>query len=294
MLRRVLDGSTYAEVAAAFGVTRTAVEKRVKQLARRLSRDVGVPGLSEAGTVHVSRLRGLRAALLDALDRLGEKRAVPAALDVALSGDDVARAAARVRARSALPARDLALFYVLFATGARPLEIARLCVADYLARDGSVRRVSQLPGAASVNGRTRPLFFASRHLDAALDRYLAERRERGQGVAPDEAYRGLDPSSRLFLTNLGTAFEIRVYGPPGQQRFLCRPMIETYRTIFRHAELAGMSPLTVRRIVADRLYERGADEDQIGLILGIGRRRAVRDMYPRRRPPLERIVEDLV
>ena len=45
---------------------------------------------------------------------------------------------------------------MLFSTGARPLEIARLEVRDYLAEDGSVREESLLPAKAAVNGKARP------------------------------------------------------------------------------------------------------------------------------------------
>jgi conjugal transfer mating pair stabilization protein TraG len=52
--------------------------------------------------------------------------------------------------------------------------------------------------------------------------------------------------------------------------------------------------LDVRHTVADRLYARGADEMQVGLLLGISERAAVREMFPRRLPTLEQLTRDLV
>ena len=116
---------------------------------------------------------------------------------------------------------------MLFATGAWPLEIARIEVRDYLHPDGSVRRESELRAEAAITGRPRPLFFASSKLDDALNAYLRVRLESRQGLGFASASRGLDPESRLFLTATGCGFEITPYGEPGQHRFLCRPILET-------------------------------------------------------------------
>ena len=45
MLRAVVGGETYEAVAARFGVSRTAVERRIKSVAVQLTQVVGVDGL---------------------------------------------------------------------------------------------------------------------------------------------------------------------------------------------------------------------------------------------------------
>jgi integrase len=199
-----------------------------------------------------------------------------------------------VRARSAQPLEDLALYYLLFATGARPLEIARLLVRDYLAADGSVRRASELRAEAAITGRARPLYFRSARLDEALDGYLAHRMQQPQGSTAEGPYRGLDPLRPLFLSPSGRGFEITPYGRDGQKRFRCRAIQETYRKLWRYAEFKHLTTLTVRHTVADRLYARGADEAQVGLLLGISERNAVREMFPRRLLSLNQLTDDLV
>ena len=42
------------------------------------------------------------------------------------------------------------------------------------------------------------------------------------------------------------------------------------------------------------MYERGADEDQVGIILGISDRSAVRDLLPRPKPSLAELLDELV
>lgn len=297
MLRAVLSGHTYDEVAQRHGITRTGVERRIKALAVRVARRVAIPGLNEDGAAFVRRLRARREALLEALESLAddELMATPEPHTVRiLSDEEIAAGARRVEARSPHPQEDLALYYLLLATGARPLEIARIQVFDYLASTGAVRTSSVMRAEVAITGRGRPLHFRSSHLNTALDGYLAMRVRRGQGVGSAELYRGLDPSSRLFLSPFGQGFEILAYGAEGQRRFRCRAIQETYRKIWRYADFKHFTTLVARHTVADRLYARGADEAQVGLLLGISERAAVREMFPRRLPTLDQLTEDLV
>ena len=294
MLKSVIGGRTYDAVAADFGITRTAVERRVKGIAARLSVEVGVPGLNEGGAAFVRRLRRERDAILAALNRFDPQPSSSTHPPRVVSPAEIGQAVHRIRGRSAQPERDVALFYMLFATGARPLEIARIEVRDYLHADGSMRRESELRAEATITGKPRPLYFASSKLDEALTAYLRMRLDCRQGLGPTSAFRGLDPDSRLFLTATGSAFQITPYGEPGQRRFLCRPILETYRKLFRYADVEGATALSVRHTVVARLYERGADEEQVGLVLGISDRSAVRDLFPRARPSMGQLVDDLV
>jgi integrase len=295
MLRHVLDGKTYDAVASDFGITRTAVERRIKALASRLCRDAGALGGNVGATAFVSRLRAARLSLLQALDNHRATATLSSRTDRVVSEEEVAAGALRIRGRSPEPWRDVALFYLLFATGARPLEVARLSVGDYLTPGGAVRRESELPARASTTGRARPLYFASARLDEALGHYLRQRLERGHGVGNClDRYRGLDPDSRLFLTPTGEPFRISHANDHVGRRSLCRPMLEVYRKLFRYAALEHSTPLSARRTLAARLIARGADEEQVGLILGIRERRAVRALLQSTRRDLPSLVADLV
>lgn len=300
LLRAVLDGRTYDAAASEFGLSRTAVERRIKSLAWRLFREVGVGGMNEGSVGFVQRLRTHRDDVVAALEQFERARLEGRVLHPAphlsdiehvFSDNEIADAARRIRARSPRPWRDLALFYLLLATGARPTEVAGLRVGDYLAPDGAVRHVSEMPAEASFNGRARPLYFASSRLIESLDRYLEERIRRGQGTLDSSRYRGLDSASRLFLTYSGEAF--RVTHAEGSKPS-CRPIHDSYRKLFRMAELDGSTPSSMRRTVVARLYRRGADEEQVGLVLGISDRGAVRELFPRVKREIVELVEELV
>ena len=168
MLKAVIDGATYETVAAQFGVTRTAVERRIKSLAIHLSKAGSIKGLNEQGAAFVRRLRQHRDAILAALAGFEPPAPFGPRETRVVSGEEVAQAALRIKSRSQRPWHDLSLFYLLFATGARPLEIARLEVRDYLYTIGDVRRESALRAEAAITGKARPLYFHCTRLDQAL------------------------------------------------------------------------------------------------------------------------------
>jgi len=146
----------------------------------------------------------------------------------------------------------------------------------------------------AINQKARPLFFTSRKAKDAIDACLAERVRRGFGTSEHAEYRGLDPQSRLFLTEAGEPFAIVSYGGDGGMRFLCRGIHETYRKIFRRIGLAGVSALMIRRTVASRLSDRGAAHEQIGQVLGIGRKRGVRKLIPKVGTSLPSMLRELI
>jgi integrase len=295
MLRAVIGGATYEAVAGQFGVSRTAVERRIKTVAVQLTQVVGVDGLKEEGAAFVRRLRLHRDAILAALADFEPPPPPGGRPARVLTLQEVTQGAVRIKGRTTRTWHDLSLYYLLFATGLRPLEIARLEVRDYLHADGSVRRDSELRADAAINGKLRPLYFSSSRLDDALADYFRERVASGQGLGEPDRYRGLDPASRLFLSPTGESYPIVPNnGEPGQNRHVCRALLEIYRKLFRYAELKGLSAQSARLTVISRMYERGADEDQVGTILGISDRSAVRDLLPRPKPSLAELLDELV
>ena len=294
MLRAVINGETYETVAARFGLSRTAVERRIKTIAVQLTQVVGVDGLKEEGAAFVRRLRLHRIAIIAALENFDPIPPSGGRPTRVLSPQEVTQGAVRIKGRTARTWHDLALYFLLFATGLRPLEIARLEVRDYLHPDGSVCRESELRAEAAINGKLRPLYFSSSRLDDALATYFRERSGNGHGLGEPDAYRGLDPNSKLFLSPAGAAYRIAPNGRPDQNRYVCRTMLEIYQKLFRYAELKDLSAQSARLTVISRMYERGADEDQVGAILGIAERSAVRGLLPRPKPTLAELLNELV
>ena len=294
MLRQVLDGTPYVEIARQAGVSRTLVEQRVKAVARELASSVGLPGVAPGAPVLIPELRRARDALIDAIAHFRPPEPSPVARrSVALSDADLDHVVAITRAHSNFRARDVAMLYVLFATGAKPLEVARLEVGDYLEEGGSVRVESTLRAQAAINGAARPLYFANVKLVAAIDEYLVERLRNGQGAGRSGAYRGLAPDSRLFLTAEGEPMAVHAEVCGGGLQHKCRSVLEIYRRIFRKAGLPGISALSARRTMARRLTERGCAIEQVGQVLGISSQ-AVRRLLASDPQPLRKVISELL
>ena len=294
MLKEVIAGKTYDAVATQYGLTRTAVEQRVKSVVLKVSREVGIDGLNEDGLAFVQRLRRCSSAITAALEQYEPRRSEATRARRILTDEEIQLAVQRTRTRSPCPERDLALLYVLLTTGARPLEIARLEVRDYLNAEGNVREESVMRADVAINQKVRPLFFASGKATESIDSYLTDRLRRSFGTAKHGNFRGLDPRSRLFLSEAGMPFKILSHGEQGQTRFLCRGIHNAYRKIFRRIGFPRLSPLDVRRTVATRLFERGAAEEQIGEVLGISDMNTVRGLLPKLHQPLQAVVRELV
>lgn len=275
MLQAVLGGESFSAAGRRYGVGRSTAEREVKALARVATTQTGIAGVERQSLATLQGLRQSHRLVLQAVQAF-EPGVQRPGRQWDLDADDIATGARRVRARSRNAARDVALLYVLFTTGAKPVEIARLQVRDYLEADGSIRRRSALPPQAAVNAHARPLFFVSQRACLAVDDYLRQRLQRHHGLGgAADAYRGLDPESPLFLTDDGRRFELRCRSEI-DARTTCRLMSATYHAIFERAGWPGLTTQAVRRMVAARLLTQGTPPHQAAELLGLSSAAGVR------------------
>lgn len=293
MLVDLLDrGSSYREAGDRHGIARSTAERQVKALVRSIAAQYPIAGLDDAALSSLVLLRSASAAVLSSMRRFDPKR--PAAAAVPWSFDELPLAVRRIRARSENANRDVALLLLLFSSGAKPLEIARLSVDDYLQSDGTVRTCSEIGNAAAAASRARPLYFLNARVCEALDAYLEERSRRRLGTgSTGGTFRGLDPRSALFLTEDGLPFAVKSRSVD-DPRPCCPVLIATFRGIFARAGWTGATTQIVRRHVAQRLAERGATRKQLGQLLGLSNSRSVQRLLERKPRPLDCLVRDLV
>src|SRR5205823_2629484 len=97
MLKEVVAGKTYDAVATQYGVTRTAIERRIKAMALRLFREVGIEGLNEEGLAFVQRLRTCRSAITAALERFEPRVPEKRRVGRVLTDEDIRLAVQRTR-----------------------------------------------------------------------------------------------------------------------------------------------------------------------------------------------------
>ncbi len=101
MLKAILDGKTYVTVAQESGLTRSAVEQRVKALARDLQTVVGVEWVDEDEVPTVKGMRARKDNYLEALEHYRPQHFAGASKGSrALTSEDIERAVAMTRRHS--------------------------------------------------------------------------------------------------------------------------------------------------------------------------------------------------
>jgi len=291
MLSALLEGGqTYREVGRALGIGHSTVERQVKALLWQVARAAPIPGVPDVDIASLGQLRVHASAVMDAVRsaRLDEAHAL-----TELDESELLAGIRRIRRLSENANRDVALLLTLLCTGAKPLELARLKVQDYVCEDGAVRRTSRLGDGTAIQARARAVFFDSERVCDAIDAYLEERVRRRIGVLIAPAFRGLDPHSALFLTEGGRPFRIRARSPD-DPRPTCPVLLATYAGIFRRAGWRGVNTQHARRLFAQRVAAKGADRGQLAELLGVTSERSVKRLLERSRRPLADLVKDLV
>lgn len=260
----MLQGQTYDQIAARFRVTKSTVSKSVSDLARDLQLVVGVVGLDEdsAPTAHIIRAHGKD--YLEALEHF-----VPLAKPAGTTSPSILtemhidQLVLHTARHSRCKQRDIALLLMLVFTGARPNEIARMTVADYIDASGQRRSPPWLPAHAASNGIARPLLLRDATALYWLDAYLAWRVAAGYGVNGRSDYRGLQGDSCLFLSRTGESFT-----SPCAKATSEKGLHDVLQRIFRHANQPGFGVLCARRSVAHRLQSDGYTTEEIAFYLG--------------------------
>lgn len=175
--------------------------------------------------------------------------------------------------------RDVALLWVAYGTGLMPLELARLSIQDFLNPDGTVRVDSQIRAEIAFNGNARPLYWSNKSVVAALDAYLEERVRFGYGMGEPDHYRGLDPSSPLFLAVNGKSFTFtRRVTPAGTESLSCESLTQILRRLHTQAGIENGSGSAARRTFGVRLHRKGFDLRHIQVLLGVQSLTAVKRM----------------
>ncbi|PHV14142.1 hypothetical protein CSQ90_25185 [Janthinobacterium sp. BJB303] len=172
----MLQGQTYDQIAARFRVTNSTVSKSVSDLARDLQTVVGVVRLDEDSTPTAHLIRAHGKDYLKALEHFVPlaKQAATTILPI-ITQAHIDQLVLHTARHSRCKQRDIALLLILIHTGARPNEIARLTVANYIDAAGQHRSPPWLPAGAASNGIARPLLLRDATVLYWLDAYLAWR-----------------------------------------------------------------------------------------------------------------------
>lgn len=283
---QVVAGHDFVDVAHMEGWSRQTVKDRVLRLARALQEVVGVEGVEDDAEPTLELLHRHHEAYLEALAHYDPARAIAPRGHREACERDLEEILRAIGGRRRCRERDTAVVLTLFATGAKPGEIALLVVADYLNVDGTVRLESAMRPEAAFNRRTRPLYFTNERARTALDAYLAVRAAQHHGIGEPGRYRGLAPASPLFLRHDGAPFGDDDDGAISAVQTLCHRLI-------KGAGSSDLSALSARRVVANRLDRRGRGQDEIARVLGLDSPDSVRRLLCGGRPTLAQAMGEM-
>jgi integrase/recombinase XerD len=171
---------------------------------------------------------------------------------------------------SRVPERDTALLLVLYGTAMATTELATVTIRDFVNENGGVRVESEVRPEVSHNGEPRPLYWSNKRVVAALDGYLEWRRLHKHGVTTKKgAFRGLDPSSPIFLTDDGRPYTLTEKKlPSGVLSYSCVTLGAAISRMHANAGLSGGSANAARRTLAVKLHRKGYDLVHIAALLG--------------------------
>ncbi|KVS13145.1 tyrosine-type recombinase/integrase [Burkholderia multivorans] len=176
-------------------------------------------------------------------------------------------------ATSRHPARDAVILLLGLSVGMRITEVAQITVADIMFRSGTLRREVSLRAAITKGCRQRSVYFSSRKLVDAIERYLEYRVAHELGTTLDRSrFRGLNPDIPLILSRKGYPYalnrKIRISADGEPIDYWAADSLQSYVTGLYKAAGLRASSHSGRRTFATRLLGRGATIEQVKLLLG--------------------------
>lgn len=246
-LKAVLNGQTYDAVAKTSNMTRSAVEQRVKGLARELHAIVGVEGIDEDETPTVLTMRSNKVSYLDALRHYQPERAERMrARNCMVTEQELDLAIKKIRQIGNCGNRDIVLSLVLFSTAAKPLEIGRLEVRDYLRMNQSVKSRRCGPKLRSA-ARPGQALILRKHKSQCRYRRIPAKAGATQARRAGIKQVPSDPISRLFLTDEGNGMPIKIKERGNRRHHLCGVIQNICRKIFVRTGLRGVTALSAEK-----------------------------------------------
>ena len=118
--------------------------------------------------------------------------------------------ALKVAGVSQNPNRNQLVLLLSHCCGLRITEIALLRVRDVLFASGEIKKEVRLPGAITKSNRSRLVWLSHKDLQRTLREWIEFRIQEKLGTKSGEnRYRGLNPDSKLILTNRVGGFSLQ-------------------------------------------------------------------------------------
>ena len=166
--------------------------------------------------------------------------------------------------------RDAALLLVLYGIALTTTELATIKVSDYLGVTGKRRVTSSVRSDISHNGIERPLYWSNPRVVESLDTYLEWRLKKEHGTTETKGeYRGMDPESPLFLTDLGRPYSLTTRTlPSGAVSASSNALGALLSRLHATAGVPNGTAQSARKAWAIKQYRNGVGLEYIAALLG--------------------------
>lgn len=179
--------------------------------------------------------------------------------------------------RGSLGYRNVAIVWMLFGSGLRVNEVAKLTVADLVHESGDIKTTFTVPSAYTKTNKPRAAYVVVKAHKDALERWIEHRRDEKVFMTTHEVYRGLNPESPMFaVTKKGRywrtmSFKDKKYRDADgnvKTTKVCSSMQTLISEIFKNSGLPSGSSHSGRRSLATWMDEKEVELETIQKILG--------------------------
>lgn len=179
--------------------------------------------------------------------------------------------------RGSLGKRNVAVIWMLFGSGCRINEVAKLKVSDLIRESNELRTTFIIKGSYTKTGNPRAAYILYRNHRIAIEAWIDELIEERACLSGEDTYRGLRKDWPLFsITKKGRywrkmAFRDKKYkDAKGNTKTtkVCGSLQNLISELFKNAGLHGGSSHSGRRTLATWLDHKGVELETIQRILG--------------------------
>lgn len=179
-------------------------------------------------------------------------------------------------AHGGLGKRNVAIIWMLFGSGLRINEVAKLKVKDLLRETNELRTTFIIPASYTKTDKSRAAYILAKPHINAIEEWLSEMLEQKVCVLDKDEFRGLNPDWPMFaITKKGKSWrkmafrDKRYKDADGNERTtkVCSSMQTLVSEIFKNSGLPSGTHAG-RRTLATWLDQKGVELDTIQRILG--------------------------
>lgn len=179
--------------------------------------------------------------------------------------------------RGSLGKRNVAIIWMLFGSGLRINEVAKIKVSDLIRETNELRTTFVIKGSYTKTGKPRAAYILYRRHREAIESWIDELIDERACLSGTDAYRGLHKDWPLFsITKKGSywrkmAFRDKKYkDAEGNTKTtkVCGSLQNLISELFKNAGLRGGSSHSGRRTLATWLDQKDVELDTIQRILG--------------------------